>query len=421
MDDARPAGLLGAVHGAVRQVDQGPRPAQRVDQTGPGRRGRHPDRRRDRRRTASRDHPSIGGLGQSCGGVRAGQTGEHHELLAAHPGDHGGGRGQPGQLGGDGDQDLVPCGMSVSVVGLLEVVQVDCHGADRLTGLCAVRDESRHLVLQLPAVGQPGERVLVGQRPEEVQRGVGATAGPVDGEGEQIGQRAMHEGRLCQLRPAQRGCQAERDGRHDEDHGDRDPASAQEQPGGDRRDAHEDRVRPGPRVGEGPAQHRPDDGAGDHQRGVQALGPAGCQQQHDPEQEEHPDHQAHDHRPAAGDEQVLDGGRHDQGRRASGQSDQAEHPGTEDQVGEAVCGHDQHTTSGALGREHRSVCRDTPDVGVPVLSSVSAASARRLNEAWTRARETTRRCLGEPRSGPSRRRTVRRRADLHMTPPPRVP
>ena len=110
--------------------------------------------------------------------VRRGAGEQSGELVAAEPGDQVG-AGERGEPLRDADQHLVPGGVPVAVVDLLEVVQVEHDRDERLAG--RVGEQGGGQPEEGAAVGQPGERVVAGGVPlggqfglEQLDLGFGA-------------------------------------------------------------------------------------------------------------------------------------------------------------------------------------------------------------------------------------------------------
>ena len=108
------------------------------------------------------------GLGESAGGVLdpapvdCGAGEQPGELVAAEAGDE----VVPGEAGepvGHTDQHLVAGGVPVPVVDLLEVVEVEHHGDQRLAG--RVGEQGGRQAVEGAPVGQPGEWVVTGGVP----------------------------------------------------------------------------------------------------------------------------------------------------------------------------------------------------------------------------------------------------------------
>ena len=124
----------------------------------PAQRDRRGEASQSRRVACSIHRRSTVGAGQQPG-----------ELVAAEPGD----QVVPGEGGeplGDADQHLVAGGVPVPVVDLLEVVEVEHHGDQRLAG--GVGEQGGGQPVEGAAVGQPGERVVAGGVPFGGQLGL---------------------------------------------------------------------------------------------------------------------------------------------------------------------------------------------------------------------------------------------------------
>ncbi len=98
---------------------------------------------------------------------RAGQ--QTGELVAAQPG-HQVGAGERGEPLRHADQHLVSGGVSVAVVDLLEVVQVEHHRDEWLPG--GVGEQGGGQPEERAAVRQPGERIVAGGVPLGGQLGL---------------------------------------------------------------------------------------------------------------------------------------------------------------------------------------------------------------------------------------------------------
>ncbi len=96
------------------------------------------------------------------GGV-GGQVGEQHEeLVSTQPGEQVGVTQDRVQACGHAGQQLVSRGVAQPVVDLLETVQIDEHQRDRPIAAPRPRERELHLLLGEDAVGQLGQRVVIG-------------------------------------------------------------------------------------------------------------------------------------------------------------------------------------------------------------------------------------------------------------------
>jgi len=125
----------------------------------------------------------VGDLVGVVGAVKAGA--QQGELVAAEARRHPAAVPRPGQTAGHLDQQLVPGGVAVDVVDLLEVVEVDDQQGDGVLGGVGggVEGGGQPLEEQRP-VGEPGQLVVVGPVGQlGVDTAVGVGQGPLGGQG----------------------------------------------------------------------------------------------------------------------------------------------------------------------------------------------------------------------------------------------
>ena len=96
-------------------------------------------------------------------GQAAGQVGhQHEELVAALSPDDVARAAGPAQALGDGGQELVAGLVPEAVVDELEVVEVDVEDGERSPAVLHVRDRGVEPASELVAVGQAGQRIVIG-------------------------------------------------------------------------------------------------------------------------------------------------------------------------------------------------------------------------------------------------------------------
>ena len=128
--------------------------------------GRQPHGRAQRRADVLGD--ALGRLDRSLG-IDVGD--EHEELIASEPGHDVGRAHGVAEPVGDDAQELVAGRVAVAVVHELEVVEVDEEDGDRLLAAPGARDRLLEVLLEEEAVGQVGERVVIGEVGEPGLRG----------------------------------------------------------------------------------------------------------------------------------------------------------------------------------------------------------------------------------------------------------
>ena len=90
---------------------------------------------------------------------------QEHELVAAVAGEQVGRAGAAGEPRGDLAQQLVAGGVPERVVDELEVVEVDVEHGGGAAVAARAGERQRRVLLELGAVGEAGQRVVVGHVP----------------------------------------------------------------------------------------------------------------------------------------------------------------------------------------------------------------------------------------------------------------
>ena len=127
----------------------------------------------------------------SSGALEVDVGDEDEELVASEPGDDVGRPHGVAEPVGHDAEELVAGRVAVAVVHKLEVVEVDEEHGDRQVAALGARDRLLEVLLEEEAVGQVGQRVVVGQMGEPGLRGdqlVGGAAAVGD-----VGDDPIHE------------------------------------------------------------------------------------------------------------------------------------------------------------------------------------------------------------------------------------
>jgi hypothetical protein len=165
------AGLLGLVHRPVGVAVQGLRVARVIGVDGGSDAGADAKLgigNRERRLHPLGD-PATDGRRRGCGIDVGFELGEHHELVAAMARDDVAGAAHAFQAPGHLAQELVAGSVAQPVVDELEAVEVDRQQRDSAPVLSGA-ERSVEVFGEPRAVGQPGERIVVGEM-REARRG----------------------------------------------------------------------------------------------------------------------------------------------------------------------------------------------------------------------------------------------------------